>query len=314
MSSSGQTVIGEPKGFPPWVKTLLIILGCGFVLLMLAVAGLVYGIFYKISQSQPAQMSVALVQNNPQVREAVGEIKKNSWPIGSISVEGGGSGSATFSFKVKGSKGEGKAFTSLKKINGQWQMQSGRFQIKDGPSLNLQSAATTAGSLPSTTLPSGTAGGRPLKSDPGAVGQWREVSWPGQNLNFRVPADWMELKLDKKEIEYRPEDRSAYFIGNVTYFDQVIPFQALLQQDLQTKANQLKREEILGYKQLNIGGMQGILEIRGDASSEAMIVWNGYIDTPEFGTKSITFLLGATSLGSFPKAEPILGAILNSIR
>lgn len=139
MSASGQTVIGgEKKGFPPWVKTLIIALSIGFTLMLLAVAGLVYGIFYKISQSQPAKMSVALVQNNPEVQEAVGEIQETGWPLGSISVEGGGSGEATFSFKVKGSKGEGKAYTTLKRINGQWFVESGRFQIKDGASLDLK--------------------------------------------------------------------------------------------------------------------------------------------------------------------------------
>jgi hypothetical protein len=314
MNTPGQTMIKEQKGFPPWVKTLLIILGIGFILLVMGVAALAYVIFYKISHSQPAKMSVALVQNNPEVQGAVGEIKKTGWPIGSVSVEGGGSGEASFSFKVKGNKGEGKAYTTLKRVNGQWYIESGRFQIKDGTSLNLQTAGGPLLGSHSAALPTGSSGGRQLKSDSNAVAQWRDVEWPGQDIHFRIPADWKELKSEPTTIEYRPEDRSAYFIGNVTYFDQVIPFQALLQQDLKTKANKVERGEIKGYKQLSIGPMEGILEIQGDKAGSSLVTWTGYVDTPKYGTKSITFLLGSTSLGTWGQNEPILGAILDSIR
>jgi hypothetical protein len=307
MGTPGQTVIKDQKTFPPWVKTLLVVIGIGFVLAMMGVASLVYVIFYRISQSQPAQMSVAAVKSSPEVQGAVGEIQKTHWPLGSISVEGGGSGQASFSFKVKGNKGEGKAYTTLKKINGQWQLESGRFQVNNGPSIDLQTTAAIPSGLP------GAFGGRQLKGDPNAVAQWRDVEWPGQGIHFRIPADWKELKSEPETIEYRPEDSSAYFLGNATYFDQVIPFHALLQQDLKTKANQLERGEIKGYKQLSIGAMEGMLEMHGDKAGNSLVTWTGYRDTPKYGTESITFLFGSTSLGSFEQAEPILGAILDSI-
>jgi hypothetical protein len=313
MEPSGQIVDTEKKGFPPWVKTLLLVIGIGFVMALLGVAALTYVIFYKISKSQPALMSVAVVQNSPEVREAVGEIKKIGWPIGSISVEGGGSGEASFSFKVKGSKGEGKAYTSLKRVNGQWHLESGRFQVKNGPSFNLPA---TGSNLPSSPLPPGSAqasGGRQLRSDPSVIAEWQDAEWPGQEIHFRIPADWKSLHNEPAIIEYRPEDRSAYFIGNATYFDQVIPYRALLQQDLKTKGNKLERGEIKGYKQLNIGAMEGILEFQEDKSGSSLITWTGYRDTPKYGTESITFLFGSTTLGSFEKTEPILGAILKSI-
>ena len=299
----------EKKGFPPWVKTLLVIIGIGFVLALMGVAALVYVLFYQIKESEPAKMSVAVVKSSPEVQGAVGEIQKTGWPLGSISVEGGGSGQASFSFKVVGSKAEGKAYTSLKRINGQWQLESGRFQVKDGPSINFQKGQAN---LPMAGT-AGSSGGKQLRSDASVVTNWQDVEWPGQEIHFRVPADWKPLHNEPAIIEYRPEDRSAYFIGNATYFDQVIPFRALLQQDLQTKANKLERGEIKGYKQLNIGKMEGILEFQGDRAGSSLVTWTGYIDTPKYGTESITFLFGSTSLGTFEKAEPILGAILESI-
>jgi cytochrome oxidase complex assembly protein 1 len=304
MDSPGQIVNEPKKSFPPWVKTLIIVLSIGFTLALMGVAALVYVIFYQIKESQPAKLSVAVVKNSPEVQGAVGENEKIGWPIGSVSVEGGGSGQASFSFKVKGSKGEGKAYTTLKKINGQWYLESGRFQVKNGPSLNLHTTEVALG---------GVSGGRQLRSNPSVIQNWREVKWPNQDLTLRVPADWMEIKNEPEGIEYRPEDRSAYFIGNATYFDQVIPFHALLQQDLQTKANKLERGEIKGYKQLSIGAMEGILEMQNNKAGSSLVTWTGYRDTPKYGTESITFLLGSTSLGSFGQAEPILGAILDSI-
>lgn len=137
MASSGQIEIPGQKKSPPWVKKLIWILVIGLFLFLTAAGALVYFILYQISRSQPARMSVQFVRQSTEVREQLGNIQETGWPLGSLSVEAGGSGEASFSFKIKGSLGEGKAYTTLVRTHGQWQMVSGRLQVKEGPSVRL---------------------------------------------------------------------------------------------------------------------------------------------------------------------------------
>ena len=287
-------------------------------LLMVIVAGIVGFIFYQIKDSEAGRLTARSVQESPVAREALGEIQHTGWPIGSVSVEGGGSGQASFTMSVKGTKAKGKYFATLQRVNGQWSVTSGRLQIDHGPSIDLGAGS----SVPAPTavapgLPSSGAaqsGGRQLRADRAAAVEWRHVQWPGQAISFDVPANWMQITLDKKEVEFRPEDRSAYFIGHLTYFDQKIPFAPLMQSMADKSAAELKREEIFGYALRNFGAAQGLTEISARGDGQTTATWTGYYDTEEFGTVSVTFLLGAPTQADFNKAEAALGAILESVQ
>src|SRR5262245_8185364 len=106
-----------------------------FVMTVFLVFGIVGSIFYGIKKSTANQISVEALKKNPAAHEALGEIEKIGWPIGSISVQGSGSGNASFSMSVKGSKAQGKYYATLKKVNGLWILQSSRLQMKDGRSI-----------------------------------------------------------------------------------------------------------------------------------------------------------------------------------
>lgn len=164
-------------------------------------------------------------------------------------------------------------------------------------------------------LPAGFAlsGGKQLRAERGTI-SWRRVQWPGQPIYFDVPADWMELALEKNEIEFRPRDRSAYFIGHLTYFDRTIQVEGLLKSLTEKSKAELAREEISGYARKDFNGAKGLLRIDSRRDGHTMASWTGYFDTKRFGTVSVTFLLGAPSREAFEKAEPVLGAILQSIR
>ncbi|MCE9623953.1 MAG: cytochrome c oxidase assembly factor 1 family protein [Deltaproteobacteria bacterium] len=302
------------RSVKPWI-----FLGCGCMTLLLLAVGCIVGfIFYKIKDSEAGRLTVRSVQESPAAREALGEIQDTGWPMGSISVEGGGSGKATMSVSVKGSKAKGKYFATLQSVNGQWAVTSGRLQIDNGPSIDLGGGSAGPGpardspSLP----PSDTAasGGRQLRADRAAATVWRHVEWPGQTISFDVPANWMQLNLNKREVEFRPEDRKAYFIGNLTYFDQKIPFTSLMQSMADKASAELKREEIFGYALRNFGRAQGIAQISARSDGQTTATWTGYFDTEEFGTVSVTFLLGAPTPEDFNKAEGALGAILDSVQ
>ena len=109
------------------------------VLIFLAIGGLVFGIFYGIANSDSAKLSVRFLKASPEAAEALGTIEKVGWPLGSIKISGGGSGFASFSFSVTGSKASGKFYSSLSRINGLWRISSARLQLQDGRSVELPS-------------------------------------------------------------------------------------------------------------------------------------------------------------------------------
>jgi hypothetical protein len=299
---------------PRWVKYLIIALATAFVLALLMVAGVLGLVFYKMKDSEPARMAVQSLQKSPAVQESLGEIRKTGWPIGSFSTEGGGSGSASFSMSVEGSKTKGKYYATLARVNGQWRFLSGRLQLADGRSLEIQGTSAPTLVPGAVSLGAAGSGGRQLRSDRSTVISWHAVEWPGLGITFTIPEEWKEMKLDKQEVEFRPEDRSAYFTANVAFFDQKIPFDSFLPSLVDKAAAQLKREEIFGYARRDLGGAHGLLQIQRHGGGGTMAVWTVYFDMPEFGTASINFLLGAPSKEAFDRVEPVLGAILESIR
>src|SRR5215467_1037447 len=132
----------SPTGLSPtgksWVKWIIVGFGIFFVFIFLIVAGVVGLVFYKLKDSEPARMAVQSLQQNRSAMEALGEIHKIGWPIGSFSTEGGGSGNASFSMSVVGNKTKGKYYATLSRTNGQWRFLSGRLQLDDGRWLEIR--------------------------------------------------------------------------------------------------------------------------------------------------------------------------------
>jgi cytochrome oxidase complex assembly protein 1 len=296
-----------------WVKWLILGFAAFFLFIFMLAGGILGLVFYKMKDSEPARMAVQSLRQSPTAQEALGEIHKTGWPIGSLSTEGGGSGSASFSMSVEGSKAKGKYYASLTRVNGQWRFLSGRLQLADGRSVEIQGTLVPSLIPGAVSFGAAGSGGRQLRSDRSAVISWHAVEWPGLGITFTVPEEWKEMKLDKQEVEFRPEDRSAYFTANVAFFDQKIPFDSFLPSLVDKAAAQLKREEILGYARRDLGGTHGLLHIQRHGGGGTMAVWTVYFDTSEFGTASINFLLGAPSSEEFDRVEPVLGAILESI-
>lgn len=316
LSSSGTPLeAGVPsqdsgRSLKPWI-----FLGCGcLTLFALLIAGIVGFVFYQIKDSEAGRLTERTLRESPAAREALGEIRDTGWPIGSVSVEGGGSGKASLSMSVEGGKAEGKFYATLIRQDGRWQVVSGRLELEDGRSIPLEGSAAPA--TPEAPVAAGppASGGQALKADRSAVAAWTPIAWPDQEIRLEVPADWEQIELAKRALEFRPKDRKAYFTGNLTYFDQKIPFGPIMEALLTKAAAQLKREEILGYARKDIGPAQGILQLERRGDGQTTAVWNGYFDTPEFGTVSVTFLLGAPTPEDFQRYEPALGAILDSIR
>ena len=305
-------------------KKPLIFIGCGLLALILlciaGVGGLVFFIFSSIKNSEPGQLTTQFARQSQALHEILGDIQGVGWPFGSISVEGSGSGEASFSISLRGTQAQGKLFTTLRKVNGQWHVVSSRLQLEDGRSFELGGSPGAPAPLQASSQekshPPATrrSGGKQLRADRNVVAQWRHVDWPGQQIGFDVPADWMELSLEKKEIEFRPQNRKAYFIGRLNYFNQKIPFDSLIESIAHSAAAELKREEIAGYTFQNFGKAHGLLKISSRRDGHTMAVWIGYFDTLEFGTASVNLLFGAPSKADFERAEPILGAILESIQ
>lgn len=322
LSSSGDPLTpGIPpqeagRSVKPWI-----FLGCGcMTLIVLLVAGVVGFILYKIKDSEAGRLTESSLRESPEVRLVLGDIRDTGWPVGSISVEGGGSGKASLSMSVDGSRAEGDYYATLVRENGRWRVVSARLDLDDGRSIPINfTQAPPASPLPEapkTTVSTSVAlsGGQGLKADRNAVAAWTPLVWPDQQIRFEVPADWEQIELTKRALEFRPKDRGAYFTGNLTYFDQKIPFETLMDSLLAKAAAQLKREEILGYARKDIGPAQGILQIERRGDGQTTAAWSGYFDTQEFGTVSVTFLLGAPNPEDFTRYEPALGAILDAIR
>ncbi len=279
------------------------------------VLGIIGFVFYLIKNSEANQIAQEVLRKDPAVYEAIGEVQDIGWPIGSVSTSGGGTGQASFSMSVEGSKGKGKYFATLAKVNGIWRMTSGRMQLPDGRSIPVGAAVSPpVPELPDARPAPPASGGRQLQVNASGLSEWRTVAWPEEGISFRVPADWEQIGLTRREVEFRPADRSAYFIGNIVYFDKKIPFESLWESLLQKGSGQLQREEIAGYALKKLGPVQGYLEISQRGDGATMGFWSGYVDTPDFGTKSVTLLVGSGDAANFSRHEGVLGAILESVQ
>jgi hypothetical protein len=104
---------------------------------LIATGLFIAGIFYFLSQSEPAKMTHQVLRSSPVVRQAIGEIQDIGWANGGMSTRSGGSGTANFTVSVKGTKGKGKFYSYFQKRHDIWQYESGRLRLDDGRSINV---------------------------------------------------------------------------------------------------------------------------------------------------------------------------------
>jgi len=131
--SMGSTI---PSGRSVGVKVGCIV-ATVLALILLGVAALLFFIFSGIKNSEANRLAVEALRQNVVAQQTLGEIQKVGWPLGNISVKGGGWGQASFSMSVKGTKARGKYYATLYRENGIWRITSSRLQIESGPSFDL---------------------------------------------------------------------------------------------------------------------------------------------------------------------------------
>lgn|GEM_PF-1207788 len=286
-------------------------------LIAFAAAALARYLLSRIKDSEAGRLAVKSVRENPAAREALGAIRATGWPLGSLSVDADGTGAATFSMWVNGSKDSGRYSTTLVRENSTWRSVSARLTLDDGRSIDVEGTrpATKTDDRPKTShTATVTHGGRQLRSEPQPESGWQSVEWAGRHVVFEVPREWTRLSTDERLLEFRPDDRSGYMLGEVEYFDQKIAFEPLVDVLLAKAADELARYEILGYTRRDIGKARGLMQIAERAGEYPQAAWTGYFDTDESGTVCVNLLLGTRTHDDFDEIEPLLGAIVDSVQ
>src|SRR5713226_7480841 len=120
-----------------------IIIGCALLILIgvgIAVAAF-FGIRYALKSSDAAKAAVQVLKQSSNARQALGDITDVGTPMGSIQSSFGGSGNASLSMSVIGTKTSGEYYATLLRRNGQWLLTSGRIELADGRSINIEASA-----------------------------------------------------------------------------------------------------------------------------------------------------------------------------
>ncbi len=121
-------------------KILLILFA--FLVLVGAGAGLAvyYGYRYvqsSLKSSEAYQLAEAELKRSAAVAEKLGEIKSTGFPVGSFKVDADGSGFATYTVSVEGTKASGRYMVLMTREAGVWRITRAFVQIEDGESVNV---------------------------------------------------------------------------------------------------------------------------------------------------------------------------------
>ncbi|HEU4597490.1 MAG TPA: TonB family protein [Pyrinomonadaceae bacterium] len=121
-------------------KILLIVL----VSLILLGAGAGLAVYYGYKQlestlksSEAYQLAESELRRSRAVAEKMGEITNTGFPVGSYKVEADGSGFATYTVSVEGTKASGRYFVTMTRAAGVWNITRAFVQIKDGESVSV---------------------------------------------------------------------------------------------------------------------------------------------------------------------------------
>ncbi|HVF29038.1 MAG TPA: cytochrome c oxidase assembly factor Coa1 family protein [Pyrinomonadaceae bacterium] len=291
-------------------KILLVIGGVLIVVVTcLGVAGF-FGVRYamrSIRDSEANRVAVAAVKESRAASEVLGDITDVGFPLGSFSTEAGGSGEASLSMSVEGTKASGTYYSTLKRTDGVWRVTSGRVETKDGQSVDIGGQNVAAATLSGVEE----SGGHQMESASSVDdSDWREVLWKEQGVSVKVPAKWQPKTTNQREFEMRASDYS--YLGIRTYaFGQQLPTESLLSAWLLSASEKLRNGQINGYAVKEIGGVTGVLNIypQGD---RFLVTWNGH--TQRKG-KNVSVDIVLSALSKDQKGlEATFSRVLDSIR
>ncbi|NMC21979.1 MAG: hypothetical protein GYA33_16355 [Thermogutta sp.] len=178
-------------------------IGLVVVLVILLCAGVILGVgVFGMRALPPYQTALEKVQNDPRVRERLGEpIESASWiPTGSFKVEND-SGSANLTFKVSGPRGKAEVNVIARMIAGKWGLTTLAVTYPDGTRQELDVSDTgddemdapkwTPRAEPAAFPP----GERADSAGPSAAGEKDEENAvpdednaaPGPQINLEIP-------------------------------------------------------------------------------------------------------------------------------
>lgn len=171
--------------------------------------------------------------------------------------------------------------------------------------------STDRDQIPLSALPEAPAsGGRQLRADRGAAAEWREVRWAPGAVRLEVPSDWRERSNDAAALDLRPADLTTFVRMKVGPSPAIAPEDFLRAARVQA-ASRLAGSRIVGYSVRTLGAASGVLSFeRGKEDTKEQLVWTGIVPGKN---QLLTIFLGSAS-ASFAQVEPVLGAILESIR
>lgn len=135
-----------------WRRNWLWVVPSGCLVAVLLAAGLCAGIIFgamgMLKSSEPYQMALEQVRQNPKVIEALGEpIQESGWfPAGNLKVEND-RGEAQFDFDVAGPKGKAHVRSQARLIDGKWGLTTLEVTGPDGKRLPLETGAAEAAGM-----------------------------------------------------------------------------------------------------------------------------------------------------------------------
>jgi TonB family protein len=129
-------------------KILLIL----FVVLLLVGAGgglaIYFGYRYlesSLKSSEAYQLAESELKRSGAVAQRLGEIKSTGFPVGSYKVDADGSGFATYTMSVEGTKASGRYFVTMTRASSVWSITRAFVQLEDGESVSVVGGAEEGG-------------------------------------------------------------------------------------------------------------------------------------------------------------------------
>jgi flagellar basal body-associated protein FliL len=117
------------------IVSILIVLG---LIVLVFVGGIVGLVFYKINNSEAAQVSKDFLKTNERLKQDIGEVKDfGKFVTGNINIENG-NGTAELSIKVIGERKTVNASVELMYRSGhQWRVTAASYRNDDGQTVDL---------------------------------------------------------------------------------------------------------------------------------------------------------------------------------
>lgn len=155
------------------------------------------------------------------------------------------------------------------------------------------------------------AAGRALRND-ATVTSWRDVVWPDRRVRLRVPSDWIETERSPNALELRAPDRRALVVVRVWPFALPTTAAQVVAAIQDTAATRHAQGQLEGYALRTLGTTTGVLSIPPAGDGWWLASWNAFDGVGATG-RAVDVAVGADGT-QLPAVEPVLGAILDSVR